>query len=324
MTADQPRVGDTITTADQLDALPLDSIVRGDDGRPWIKRLKDFTLNESAWFTDCSHAAFGADAGGLLPATVLYVPGEQPSPPVEDARADGYCTCNGLDAGGRMGDCGIAAHRAEWAASRAVPSDQGVRHFAPYGSTEASCGVVVPRPVAWDVKVGNYTTDTAFTVLRDETTCEACRSRFVPSDHTATTEDAAAVQHAAEVIYDGLTGGDAENYTLADCIDAAEGLRLAGLLATARPDTSKVASYIAERLMRVWGVTGEDARVIAETALALAEDTPDVPELQAQALEAAAAAREAANRAGEPYARLHDARWLRERAAALRAGGGAS
>lgn len=31
-----------------------------------------------------------------------------------DPEPDGYCTCNGADAGGRMGDCGIAAHRAEW------------------------------------------------------------------------------------------------------------------------------------------------------------------------------------------------------------------
>src|SRR5699024_8018821 len=31
---------------------------------------------------------------------------------------EGYCTCNGPDAGGLMGDCGIALHRAQWRAER--------------------------------------------------------------------------------------------------------------------------------------------------------------------------------------------------------------
>lgn len=48
-----------------------------------------------------------------------------------------------------------------------------VRHFAPYGSTNAICDETVPRSVAWDVSTGQYA-DTQFTVKIDTTTCPDC------------------------------------------------------------------------------------------------------------------------------------------------------
>ena len=54
----------------------------------------------------------GADAA--LDAVVAHLNTHHPKPEFE-----GYCTCNGYDSGGLMGDCGIALHRAQYRADRA-------------------------------------------------------------------------------------------------------------------------------------------------------------------------------------------------------------
>lgn len=42
-----------------------------------------------------------------------------------EPQGDGFCVCNGDSSGGRMRDCGIAAHRAEAHAQRGVREPQG-------------------------------------------------------------------------------------------------------------------------------------------------------------------------------------------------------
>lgn len=49
-----------------------------------------------------------------------------------------------------------------------------LRHFAPYGSTNALCDETVPRGVRWDEGTGEYVDD-RFTVQRDRVTCPDCR-----------------------------------------------------------------------------------------------------------------------------------------------------
>jgi hypothetical protein len=54
----------------------------------------------------------------------------------------------------------------------------GVVHFAPYGSSAASDGTLLPRSTRWDVTTGEYQDGEPFTVKRDRTTCPDCRARF--------------------------------------------------------------------------------------------------------------------------------------------------
>lgn len=75
-----PTVGDVITTAGELDALPVDAIVRGDDGRPWQRALRSMDPT-TVWRTLDFRAYFPATAGGLLPAVLLYRPDAPPAAP---------------------------------------------------------------------------------------------------------------------------------------------------------------------------------------------------------------------------------------------------
>jgi len=49
-----------------------------------------------------------------------------------------------------------------------------ITHFAPYGSTNATCDETVPQAAGWDVTRGEYL-DPRFTTRRDKVTCEQCR-----------------------------------------------------------------------------------------------------------------------------------------------------
>src|SRR5690625_5171919 len=70
-----PRAGDTLTTAEQLDALPDKAVVLDEHEEPWQK------LGEGLW---CGSAGGPMSGSALLrtrtdEVTVLYVPGEQPA-----------------------------------------------------------------------------------------------------------------------------------------------------------------------------------------------------------------------------------------------------
>jgi hypothetical protein len=71
-------MSEQIETAEALDALPVGSVVRGDDGHAWEREHKAFT-SVPTWHTIRSHGDYPADAGGLLPATVLHRP-DAPAP----------------------------------------------------------------------------------------------------------------------------------------------------------------------------------------------------------------------------------------------------
>lgn len=86
MTADRtPRVGQTITTAEQIEALPEGAILRTAEGRAVVRTTLHDSWEITGDFSD-------RDAGWLLaddaPLTVVFVPGEQPTPPAEDTHTD--------------------------------------------------------------------------------------------------------------------------------------------------------------------------------------------------------------------------------------------
>lgn len=56
------------------------------------------------------------------------------------------------------------------------------RHFAPYGSTEATCGETIPRLVVPSETTGEYTDD-RFTTSRARTTCEGCQAKMTGQSH---------------------------------------------------------------------------------------------------------------------------------------------
>src|SRR5690625_140066 len=91
-----PRVGDTITTAEQLDALPVGSVIvdpydekgdapvvlcRASDG-PWAALTTGLLIGKG-WWTSTEIASAAKSV------RVVYIPGEQSPPPVtDDARAE--------------------------------------------------------------------------------------------------------------------------------------------------------------------------------------------------------------------------------------------
>lgn len=66
-----------------------------------------------------------------------------------EAPQDGFCVCNGDSSGGRMRDCGIAAHRAEAHAQRGVPEPQGEPSDAQARAERAYAGALYPD-IAWE------------------------------------------------------------------------------------------------------------------------------------------------------------------------------
>lgn len=68
---------------------------------------------EDIWDHYLSRSDAERGAGDEGAAVRRYMSDWEPADRAED---DGFCVCNGPEAGGRMGDCGIAAHRAEWRA----------------------------------------------------------------------------------------------------------------------------------------------------------------------------------------------------------------
>lgn len=178
MTAAAPRVGGTLTTAEQLDALPDKAVVLDEHEEPWQK------LGEGLW---CGSAGGPMSGTALLrtrtdEVTVLYVPGEQPRPSATDnARAEAWRRFpDGIDVetGEPVDDYGYPATAreafiagAEWAAARAETTDERVVHN--HGPTDGP-GLDCPE-----------------TILPDGGLRGACLNRDETT--TATTEDAARV-----------------------------------------------------------------------------------------------------------------------------------
>lgn len=77
MTKHTPQVGDTITTAEELDALPIGAIlVAVESGSP---AGLDVAVNwPGSWRTD--GATWPVDPSIWLPLTILYLPGRPPRP----------------------------------------------------------------------------------------------------------------------------------------------------------------------------------------------------------------------------------------------------
>jgi hypothetical protein len=63
-----------------------------------------------------------------------------------------------------------------WTEEDEEARDEGQRHFAPYGSYAASCGVEVPR--GEPSYFGGIEGSGRFTDRRDQTTCPECRAMF--------------------------------------------------------------------------------------------------------------------------------------------------
>lgn len=110
----------------------------------------------------------GCDLSGPLPPAVHLLDGH-------DAinAAARSCTCEGPSPCSDGPDMDCPRHGDGLAAAR----DGGLRHFAPYGSTSATCGETVPRRVSWDAPAGEYA-DARFTVRRVRVTCPECRWRL--------------------------------------------------------------------------------------------------------------------------------------------------
>lgn len=82
MTADQPRPGDAIETADQVPALPHGAIVQGRHGQAYL-------VLEGAVFAAGNEKRLDVDDLDIgKPFTVLFVPGVPATPPAEDTRPD--------------------------------------------------------------------------------------------------------------------------------------------------------------------------------------------------------------------------------------------
>lgn len=219
MTADQPRVGDTITTAEQLDEFfavtGVEYVVVAEKGwRPWL-----VTSTEGGDLYAWSWREEDEDTDGNVirtdgldyPLTLLSLPpGEQPSPSVEDA----------------LDDAPLVVEE-----SRAI---QAARVYAFEKERGAS-----------DLHAMRRALRSGVVQYREDD------QPAVPSDHTATTEDEYAeddeahVRHEAERVVRAALYGDDEP----DEIDAASAteefiervvgdLAAAGLLATARPDSA--------------------------------------------------------------------------------------
>ena len=77
MTENAPQVGDTITTANELDALPIGTILAAvESGAP---AGLDLAVRWSgSWRTD--GAAWPIDPSVYIPLTILYLPGQPPRP----------------------------------------------------------------------------------------------------------------------------------------------------------------------------------------------------------------------------------------------------
>ncbi len=80
--------------------------------------------------------------------------------------------------------------------------DDGARHFAPYGSTNALCDETVPRSVHVDERTGEYGND-RFTVKRDRTTCPECRFRMGLGPQEARADEREALAFRLFVIESG-------------------------------------------------------------------------------------------------------------------------
>ncbi|MEE6273485.1 hypothetical protein V2J56_09015 [Georgenia sp. MJ206] len=206
MSTDTPRPGDTITTAEALDALPAETVIRTagfeapdtvryDPPRVAVKSVTgDWSVaDEEEWSVE-------TDELDDLPATVLYVPGQPVAPSPCEGRHPGDCGpgCQPAapqDSLSRVAD----TIRAE------VVRNAQERPASPYTESESK---------AW-----RFGMKKAEQIVRQA----AGTPRPAP-------QDAATTEAAAEVIFDALTGGDAENFTIADCLEVAEGLAAAGML----------------------------------------------------------------------------------------------
>ncbi len=235
---------------------------------------------------------------------------------------DGYCTCNGPDSGGRMGDCGIAAHRIEWVASRADVK-YGRAALAGWAADRAETTTATATLMA---RRGGKTQALIESLLAQAGERGLTVEVVYPETTTATTEDAAQVlddviQHLRRIWSPAVDYGD--EHEVIDTAEVLLGQALPGLLATARTRPTR------EALIEAIGHDGDwckrergelccDAPMIADRVLALWADQPTEAEAGAQALEQAAEALYADDGPNHP---LSAATWLRERAARLRAGG---
>lgn len=302
MSTDQPRVGDTITTAERLDAILEYATSRGEyvivtEGwRPWI-----LTDNEHgdvwahSWLEEGEDSHVKPIETLRLPLTVLYVPGEQPSPSVEDARAEVVCLCGSTRfraefteanrrltmAGAVVVAPGVFQHdgdpltdeekeRLDALHFRKIDLADRVVVVAPGGyigsstSREVTYAKSTGKPVEvwddWPERAGSRAvpSDQAVSSTGHRWPCVGFTERCTcpPSDHTATTEDAAVeaarqmigrwTRDAAQVLDDVIQHlrriwSPAVDYAdEREVIDAAEVLLGQALpqLATARPDTT--------------------------------------------------------------------------------------
>jgi len=263
VTAAAPRVGDTLTTAEQLDALPDGVIVMLPTSKVPAVRFED------VWFVPGFEE--GQPSSGLrLPTTVLYVPGEQPAdrPSVTDnacaeAWAEGHRTgwehCQDGNYGNDHWDDPTPNPYA--AAARAETTDERVVHN--HGPTDGP-GLDCPE-----------------TILPDGGLRGACLNRAETT--TATTEDAARAIAAWALDFAGLGVGIYLNgETIGDPhgpwdvpTDAADSLaawlNARGLLATAhtRPTREQVIDALV--MSPLSDTAGTDMRPFEQTADAVME-----------------------------------------------------
>jgi hypothetical protein len=93
-----------------------------------------------------------------------------------------------------------------------------MRHFAPYGSTNALCDETVPRGVAWDKRHGEYA-DLRFTTRRALTTCRECLWRMGGNSAPRATVTKEQVADALLLpIHDYLCGCDGEGNEFMGCL----------------------------------------------------------------------------------------------------------
>ncbi|MGC0144445.1 HIT family protein [Pseudactinotalea sp. Z1732] len=98
-----PQVGDTLTTAEQIDALPVGSVVLHDsDVDPPGIAVMQRSVHTGAWYLPAAVQRVEP----LLPVTVLYVPGESSRPSVTDDALTECPFCDRIQRGDHRDDCG--------------------------------------------------------------------------------------------------------------------------------------------------------------------------------------------------------------------------
>lgn len=259
-----PRVGDILTTAEQLDALPDKAVVLDEHVEPWQK------LGEGLW---CGSAGGPMSGSALLrtrtdEVTVLYVPGEQP------------CRhCGSCDGPPSCPDCDHA--------DRPSVTDNA-RVEAMQSLYDA---VTTIKETGGAVEIHGVRIEPCDTYGQTETTRALDRAADRAETTTVTTDEA--VGELLERMSDAVTRLEAlraEHWDASECQrlhGKVEGVKLAasyveearGLLATARtrPTRDEVALTILGTLARHFEVVAgqlDGINAAADAVLALYADQP--------------------------------------------------